>query len=131
MCQISTKCKHSKTPGGLGEILSNSKLLMDFSTFRTTRKKFSFNGVTIDLDSADFGFAIGEIEVLIHKTGNKEADLQNHKNALKLLDETASILGIVYNPNRLPGKVATFLQRNRKKHYDFLLAKEVLKTESQ
>jgi len=117
--------------GRLYEILSNSELLMDFSTFRTTRKKFSFNGVTIDLDSADFGFAIGEMEVLIHKTGNKEADLQNHQNALKVLDETASILGIVYNPIRLPGKVATFLLRNRKKHYDFLIAKGVLKTESQ
>ena len=53
---------------------------MGFSTFQTTRKKFSLNGVVIDLDSADFGFAIGEMEVLVIKTGNEEVDTENHKN---------------------------------------------------
>jgi len=110
----------------LTDPLSRWDSLIDFSTIRTTRKKFTLNGVVIDLDSADFGFAIGEMEVLVIKTGDGEVDTKNHENALKALDETALTLGIVFNSKRLHGKVTTFLRQRRRKHYDYLVERGVL-----
>jgi len=112
--------------GDLYDPLLRWQSLVGFTTFRTTRKKFALNGVVIDLDWADFGFAIGEMEVIVIKHGNEEVDTQNHENALKTLEETASLLGIVFDSNRTHGKVTTYLQKYRSKHFDFLVERGVL-----
>lgn len=108
--------------------LARMGCLEAFCTFRTTRKKYCLSsGVVVDLDSTDFGFAIGEMEILVTKTGDEERDFQNHENAIKTLDETAMSLGIAFNSNRMAGKVTTFMKRNAKNHYEFLMNKGVLK----
>jgi len=109
-------------------ILSSLDCLYGFCTLKTTRKKYSLNGVVIDLDSADFGFAIGEMEALVVKTGDVDADTQNHRKALQAIDEVASQLGIVFASHRLDGKVTTFMKRYRKDHYDLLVQRGVIKS---
>ena len=61
------------------EALSDSSLLSDFCSFETKRKKFCLDGIVIDLDSMDYGFAIGEMEVIVNKTGDEKHDTENHR----------------------------------------------------
>jgi len=109
-------------------VLSSLDCLRAFCTLRTARKKYSLNGVVIDLDSADFGFAIGEMEALVVKTGDVDVDTENHRKALETIDDVASKLGIVFASHRLDGKVTTFMKRYKKDHYDFLVQRGVIKS---
>lgn len=101
-------------------------ILHDFCTIKTSRQKFSLDDVTIDLDSADFGFAVGEIEVLVEKNGDGTLDGEQHEKALKSIDEVASKIGIEFSSDRLHGKVATFLKRFKKEHYELLVSSGVV-----
>lgn len=62
--------------------------LVCFAKFTTVRQSFSLeeDGVQIDLDQADFGYHVGEIEALIPEGG----DVQS---ALKKIERTAQKLG--------------------------------------
>lgn len=67
-----------------------SKLnLVCFAEFTTERSSFTLKeeGVQIDLDQADFGYRVGEIEVLIPEGGDVQA-------ALEKIRQTAEKLGI-------------------------------------
>ncbi|XP_056382565.1 thiamine-triphosphatase isoform X2 [Hyla sarda] len=99
--------------------------LNEFATFVTRRRRFqlpltenSNTKVVVDLDEADFGFAIGEVEVLV-KTQEEVG------NALKKVEEICKQLG-VFRETPVQGKVSTFLQINRADHYRKLLEAHVI-----
>ncbi|KAK7877237.1 hypothetical protein WMY93_032056 [Mugilogobius chulae] len=86
-----------------------------FAAFTTVRRSFTLeeDGVQVDLDQADFGYNVGEIEVLV----TEEKDVQS---ALEKIEKAAQKLGLTGN-RKIPGKMNVFLQRNLPKHYDALM----------
>lgn len=62
--------------------------LLCFAEFTTTRQSFVLQeeGVQVELDQADFGYSVGEIEVLIPEGGDVNS-------ALETIERTAQKLG--------------------------------------
>lgn len=62
--------------------------LLCFAEFATTRQSFVLEeeGVRVDLDQADFGYSVGEIEVLVPEGGDVNS-------ALEKIERTAQKLG--------------------------------------
>ncbi|XP_062297619.1 thiamine-triphosphatase isoform X1 [Scomber scombrus] len=94
--------------------------LVCFAEFTTVRRSFTLEeeGVQIDLDQADFGYHVGEIEVLIPEGG----DVQS---ALEKIERTAQKLGLTGH-QRVEGKMHIYLKRNRPEHYEKLVSAHVL-----
>ncbi|KAM8783704.1 LOW QUALITY PROTEIN: thiamine-triphosphatase [Rhynchonycteris naso] len=67
----------------------------------------------VDLDTADFGYAVGEIEALVHK----EAEVPS---ALEKINKLSSMLGVLAQ-ERAPAKLIVYLQRFRPQDYQRLL----------
>ncbi|XP_051267483.1 thiamine-triphosphatase isoform X1 [Dicentrarchus labrax] len=94
--------------------------LVCFAAFTTVRRSFTLEeeGVQIDLDQADFGYHVGEIEVLVPEGG----DVQS---ALEKIERTARKLGLT-GDQRVEGKMNVYLKRNHPEHYAKLLSEHVL-----
>ncbi|MEE6518966.1 hypothetical protein FKM82_030327 [Ascaphus truei] len=99
--------------------------LQPFATFVTHRRQFQLpprggaaRGVVVDLDTADFGFAVGEVEVLAET--QEEA-----QSALREVEEICQELGVL-SDSPVPGKMSTFLRLNRPEHYARLVEASVL-----
>lgn len=140
-----------------GSWLSDMNLVC-FAEFTTVRRSFTLeeDGVQVDLDQADFGYSVGEIEVLL-------SDREDVQSALDKIEKSAQKLGkfkVTKLPNhhiwyyffprelhvvrrhesrvcmvtftgltgnqRVPGKMTVFLQRNHPKHYEQLMSKHIL-----
>ncbi|KAM6900797.1 thiamine-triphosphatase [Xenentodon cancila] len=99
-----------------------SKLnLVCFAAFTTVRRSFTLEeeeGVRIDLDQADFGYHVGEIEVLIPEGG----DLQSAQEKIR---NTAQKLGLSED-KRVEGKMNVYLRRYHPEHYAKLLSVHIL-----
>ncbi|KAL6098029.1 thtpa [Pungitius sinensis] len=93
--------------------------LVCFADFTTVRQSFTLEekGVQIDLDQADFGYHVGEIEVLVPEAG----DVQS---ALEKIERTARKLGLT-DDQQVNGKMNVYLQRNHPEHYARLLREHV------
>ncbi|XP_069490061.1 thiamine-triphosphatase isoform X2 [Ambystoma mexicanum] len=85
-----------------------------FATFVTDRRSYVLPGghVHVDLDEADFGFAVGEVEVVVRSSDKVE-------EALEMVNQLCAELGVT-DARRIPGKVATYLQQYRPAHYQKL-----------
>ena len=46
--------------------------LRSFASIKTTRKTFSLDEITIDLDETDFGYKLAELEILIDAQSTKD-----------------------------------------------------------
>lgn len=94
--------------------------LICFADFTTVRQSFTLEeeGVQIDLDQADFGYHVGEIEVLVPDGG----DVQS---ALEKIERTAQKLGLTGN-QRVEGKMNVYLKQHHPEHYAKLLSEHVL-----
>ncbi|XP_063768310.1 thiamine-triphosphatase isoform X2 [Eleginops maclovinus] len=94
--------------------------LVCFAEFTTVRRSFSLKeeGVQVDLDEADFGFHVGEIEVLLSEGG----DVQS---ALEKIERTAGKLGLS-GDKRVEGKMHAYLRRNHPEHFAKLLSEHIL-----
>ncbi|XP_064797626.1 thiamine-triphosphatase isoform X2 [Oncorhynchus masou masou] len=92
--------------------------------FTTQRCSFTFggegdeSGVRVDLDQADFGYCVGEIEVLVPQG----EDIQS---ALRKIEKTAQRLGLS-GDQRVQGKMDVYLQRYCPEHYAKLLSAYIL-----
>ncbi|KAA8580931.1 hypothetical protein FQN60_013889, partial [Etheostoma spectabile] len=64
--------------------------LVCFAEFTTMRRSFTLEeeGVQIDLDQADFGFSVGEIEVLLPEGGDVQSALEKIKRTAEMLGLT-------------------------------------------
>jgi len=87
----------SKT--SLEEDLTDSGYI-PFATITTTRKKYKSDDIGLDLDEMDFGYRIGEIEVLV-------ANQSEMDSAVETIMAFASERGIVIHPVR--GKVFEYI----------------------
>ncbi|KAM9826801.1 thiamine-triphosphatase [Neosynchiropus ocellatus] len=94
--------------------------LICFSEFTTLRRSFTVEeqGVQIDLDQADFGYDVGEIEVLLSEAEDVAA-------AMGKIERTAQILGLT-GDQKIEGKMSVFLRRYRPEHYEKLLNAHIL-----
>lgn len=98
---VASECCHQKLtdPRGLGNAEMKSVLeecwatgmnLVCFAEFTTVRRTFTWeeeDGVHVDLDEADFGYRVGEIEVLIPEGGDVQAALDKIERTAKKLGE--------------------------------------------
>ncbi|XP_056289792.1 thiamine-triphosphatase isoform X2 [Pseudoliparis swirei] len=93
--------------------------LVCFADFTTVRQSFTLEekGVQIDLDQADFGYQVGEIEVLVPEG-------EDVQSALEKIERTAGKLGLT-GDQQVEGKMNVYLQRNHPEHYAKLLSKHV------
>ncbi len=82
-----------------------------FSTFTTTRKKYKKGDFVIDLDEMDFGYSIGEIELMV-------SDQSEVPEALERILAFAQKYGLSIAPVR--GKVIEYIKRNNPIHYKTL-----------
>uniref|UniRef100_A0A3Q1JGQ4 CYTH domain-containing protein n=1 Tax=Anabas testudineus TaxID=64144 RepID=A0A3Q1JGQ4_ANATE len=94
--------------------------LVCFAEFTTVRRSFSLaeEGVQIDLDQADFGYHVGEVEVVVPEGG----DVQT---ALEKIERAAQKLGLT-GDQRVEGKMNVYLKRHRPEHYAKLLSEHIL-----
>ncbi|XP_073687287.1 thiamine-triphosphatase isoform X3 [Garra rufa] len=74
--------------------------------------------VRVDLDQADFGYCVGEIEVLVPEGGDMNAALQR-------ITSIAEELGLSCE-KKVKGKMDVYLQRYRPEHYAKLLSAHIL-----
>uniref|UniRef100_A0A8C5PGZ2 Thiamine-triphosphatase n=1 Tax=Leptobrachium leishanense TaxID=445787 RepID=A0A8C5PGZ2_9ANUR len=81
--ELGVPCPHNLDALGLNE----------FARFVTTRRKFLFpahNGsghnVAVDLDTTDFGFAVGEVEVLVQREDEVKRALQEVEDTCRKLE---------------------------------------------
>ncbi|XP_034998228.1 thiamine-triphosphatase isoform X2 [Hippoglossus stenolepis] len=91
-----------------------------FAEFTTVRQSFNLEegGVQIDLDQADFGYHVGELEVVVPEGGDVQA-------ALEKIERTAQKLGLT-GDQRVEGKMTIFLKRYHPEHYAKLLSAHIL-----
>lgn len=82
-----------------------------FSTFTTTRRKYKKGDFIIDLDTMDFGYSIGEIELMVSEKSEME-------NALNKILSFAKELNLSVAPVR--GKVIEYIKRTNPAHYQAL-----------
>lgn len=90
-----------------------------FATIVTVRKKYKKDGYNIDLDTADFGYGIAEIE---HMTGD-DASIQE---VTKKLVEYAAAHGLSEG-DVIYGKVVEYLKRTAPAHFQALIDAKVIK----
>ncbi|XP_008436634.1 thiamine-triphosphatase isoform X1 [Poecilia reticulata] len=114
-------CDADITPSDEDDSWLNTLKLCCFAEFTTTRRSFTLkgeDGVKIDLDQADFGYHVGEIEVLVPEGG----DIQSAQEKIR---HTAQRLGL-NEERRVEGKMTVYLKRYRPEQYAILLSAHVL-----
>ncbi|XP_044521170.1 thiamine-triphosphatase isoform X1 [Gracilinanus agilis] len=122
--------------GGLGTEKVSDMLgqlrLQEVASYVTNRSiwKLALSGagdeeepLTVDLDTADFGYAVGEVEALVRE----EAEVPE---ALEKIHSLSSLLG-VSEQEQTPGKLIVYLKRFRPEDYQRLLEKATGKNDEQ
>ena len=79
--------------------------LAPFADFATTRSKFALGGCSIDADTASFGHAVMEIEVLC-------ADASGVEAAEAEIARVADLVGAKPLTSALGGKLETYIRRH-------------------
>jgi len=84
-----------------------------FANIGTTRRKYKSGDFHIDLDITDFGYKIGEIELIVE---NQEQVPEAQNKIRKFAEQCGLITG------GIRGKVLEYIFVNNPKHYSALLA---------
>ena len=84
-----------------------------FGEIYSARSKYSFKELNIDLDSTNFGFNIGEIEIMVEN----EEQIENAQQKIK---EFSTLVSVQFQ-TRINGKVVEYIRRNRPSHYNALI----------
>uniref|UniRef100_A0A3Q4AR21 Thiamine-triphosphatase n=1 Tax=Mola mola TaxID=94237 RepID=A0A3Q4AR21_MOLML len=115
-------CEEGETSSSLEDEESwvSKMSLLCFAEFTTMRLSFALEeeGVQIDLDRADFGYSVGEIEVLVPEGGDVQC-------ALEKIERTARKLGLT-GDQRVEGKMHVYLGRYHPEHYAKLQSEHIL-----
>ncbi|XP_025048583.1 thiamine-triphosphatase isoform X1 [Alligator sinensis] len=87
--------------------------LEEFAAFRTQRRSYRLGGLRVDLDEADFGYAVGEVETAVtHPSEVPAAQEEVTRVGRELgVEVTGSVMG----------KMSVYLQRYRPQHYEELV----------
>ncbi|MFO0702766.1 MAG: CYTH domain-containing protein [Candidatus Andersenbacteria bacterium] len=91
-----------------------------FATVVTTRRKFEKGGFHIDLDDVDFGYRVGEVELMANDDTGAAA-------ASKRVDDFCDLHGIPRGYVR--GKVVEFMRRSRPELYQRLAAVGIISSQ--
>lgn len=83
-----------------------------FAPIKTTRRKYKKDGFVIDLDDMDFGYDIGEIELLV----NDESEMAAGVAKIEAFAKQHG-LGLTF----IRGKILEYLHRFRPDHYQAVL----------
>ncbi|KAH1181855.1 thiamine-triphosphatase [Mauremys mutica] len=92
--------------------------LQEFASFGTRRRSYRLGGLRVDLDQADFGYAVAEVEALVAAQEEVPAALEEVLQLRRALGQDGA--------TRVPGKMSVYLQRHRPRHYQALLRAGVL-----
>ncbi|XP_005290219.2 thiamine-triphosphatase [Chrysemys picta bellii] len=92
--------------------------LQEFASFVTQRRSYRLGGLRVDLDQADFGYAVAEVEALVGAQEDVPAALEEVLQLRRALGRDGA--------TRVPGKMSVYLQRHRPRHYQELLLAGVL-----
>ncbi|XP_024075511.2 LOW QUALITY PROTEIN: thiamine-triphosphatase, partial [Terrapene carolina triunguis] len=92
--------------------------LQEFASFVTRRRSYRLGGLRVDLDQADFGYAVAEVEALVGAQEDVPAALEEVLQLRRALGRDGA--------TRVPGKMSIYLQRHRPRHYQELLRAGVL-----
>ncbi|XP_029437518.1 thiamine-triphosphatase [Rhinatrema bivittatum] len=105
--------------GGLEARLAEMGL-QAFASYVTDRKSYAVpgEGLRVDLDQADFGFAVGEVEQVVATT-------EEVPEALERINHFCVRLGVT-GVKKVPGKMTTYLHQYRPQHYQKLIEAHVL-----
>jgi len=107
------------TNSNLIDVISN-KGYKPFCKFTTTRRKYKKEGFNIDLDAADFGYNMAEIEFMT----NDDLTLQQVTDSIIEFAERHNIPSSGYS---VRGKVLKYLEINNPGHLQALLDAKVIK----
>lgn len=107
-------------PEGFSDSLPGELHLLCFAEFTTVRCCFTLpeEGVQIVLDQADFGYSVGEIEVLVQEEEDVGSAMEKIGKAARKLSLTRNL--------RIEGKMGVYLQRYCPKHYAKLKNAEII-----
>lgn len=97
--------------GSLEDCLKNSGI-NSFCSITTNRTKYKKGDFVIDIDQMDFGYGVGEIELMV-------SSKEDMDNAMEKILNFAIENGITLKS--VPGKVAEFIRRNRPEHHQKLV----------
>ncbi|XP_066538087.1 thiamine-triphosphatase [Hoplias malabaricus] len=125
----STEAAESSSKSSQREQTPDERWLKDlelvcFAEFTTLRCSYTLESagaagkLRVDLDQADFGYCVGEIEVLI----SEGDDMQS---AQQRIQKTAEKLGLG-DEKKIQGKMDVYLQRYRPEHYSKLIDAHIL-----
>ncbi|XP_058872962.1 thiamine-triphosphatase isoform X2 [Acipenser ruthenus] len=90
--------------------------LVQFASFTTVRRSYILQGgVRADLDLVDFGFAVGELEVLVETPEQIPAGAERIAELVEKLGLSEAC------KNRVPGKMDAYLKQFHPEHYGRLL----------
>uniref|UniRef100_A0A8D0B944 Thiamine-triphosphatase n=1 Tax=Salvator merianae TaxID=96440 RepID=A0A8D0B944_SALMN len=89
--------------------------LNEFARFVTLRRKFHLGDLNldVDLDEADFGYAVGEIEAMVSEQLEIPSALQRIQKLGRQLDLDMT--------TPVPGKMSVYLHKFRPEHYEALV----------
>ncbi|XP_032094374.1 thiamine-triphosphatase isoform X2 [Thamnophis elegans] len=90
-----------------------------FASFVTTRHKYRVGDLHVDLDEADFGYAVGEVETMVQR-------LEDIPGALEKIQKFCRQLGLEETP-AIPGKMLVYLHRFRPTHYQALMESRIVR----
>uniref|UniRef100_A0A8C3IQQ9 Thiamine-triphosphatase n=1 Tax=Chrysemys picta bellii TaxID=8478 RepID=A0A8C3IQQ9_CHRPI len=93
--------------------------LQEFASFVTQRRSYRLGGLRVDLDQADFGYAVAEVEALVGAQEDVPVALEEVLQLRRALGRDGA--------TRVPGKMSIYLQRHRPRHYQELLLAGVLR----
>jgi adenylate cyclase class IV len=98
----------------------NNKGYKPFCKFTTTRRKYKKEGFNIDLDTADFGYSMAEIEFMT----NDDLTLREVTDSIIKFAEKHNIES---SSNHVRGKVLKYLEINNPQHLQALIDAKVIK----
>ncbi|XP_054848942.1 thiamine-triphosphatase isoform X2 [Eublepharis macularius] len=93
--------------------------LEEFASYVTSRRKYQVGELSIDLDEADFGHAVGEVEAVVEHQ-------EDVPEALERIQKLGRQLGFD-EKTRIHGKMFVYLQKFRPAHYESLVRARGLK----
>lgn len=90
--------------------MTNQGVLLPYSSFRSFRRKYKFNEFTFDFDETDFGYRVGEVEIMV----NNEFVHQAREKVEKLFKS------LNLQKSNTNGKVIEYIKMKNPKHFSIL-----------
>ncbi|MBI4032206.1 CYTH domain-containing protein [Candidatus Berkelbacteria bacterium] len=90
-----------------------------FCRITTTRRTYERDGFTIDLDSADYGYRLLEIEQMVAREDQIQATIQ-------AINGFAASFGINVGEGKVRGKIMEYLRRKSPRHLQLLVESGVV-----